>query len=35
VTVAAELGRPTADHLASQIAQLIDGRQRASGAAME
>ncbi len=35
VTVASELGRPTADHLANQIAQLIDGRQRASGAAME
>jgi hypothetical protein len=35
VTVASELGRPTADHLAGQIAQLIDGRQRAPGAAME
>jgi hypothetical protein len=35
VTVATELGRPTADHLAGQIAQLIDGRQRASGPAME
>jgi len=35
VIVASELGRPTADHLAGQIAQLIDGRQRAPGAAME
>lgn len=35
VTVARELGRPTADHLAGQIAQLIDGSQRAPGAAME
>jgi hypothetical protein len=29
VIVAAELGRPSADHLAGQIAQLIDRRQRA------
>jgi hypothetical protein len=35
VTVASELGRPTADHLAGQIAQLIGGRRRAPGAAME
>ena len=35
VVVAAELGRPSADHLADQIAQLIGGRQRAQGDAME
>jgi hypothetical protein len=35
VVVATELGRPSADHLAGQIAQLISGRQRAHGGAME
>jgi hypothetical protein len=35
VVVATELGRPSADHLAGQIAQLIGGRQRAHGGAME
>ncbi len=29
VIVASDLGRPSADHLAGQIAQLIDERQRA------
>jgi hypothetical protein len=31
VIVATELGRPSADHLAGQIAQLIDRRQPAQG----
>jgi hypothetical protein len=35
VVIASELGRPSADHLAGQIAQLIGGRQRAPGSAME
>ncbi len=35
VVVATELGRPSADHLAGQIAQLISGGQRAQGGAME
>ena len=35
VVVATELGRPSADHLAGQIAELIGGRQRAQGGAME
>lgn len=35
VVVATELGRPSADHLAGQIAQLIGGRQRAQGGEME
>jgi hypothetical protein len=35
VVVAAELGRPTADHLASQIADIISPRRGAEGAAME
>jgi hypothetical protein len=33
VVIATELGRPSADHLAGQIAQLIEGRQRAQGGA--
>ena len=35
VVVAADLGRPSADHLASQIAQLINQRRQVRGAAME
>jgi hypothetical protein len=35
VVVATELGRPTADHLASQIADVISPRRREDGAAME
>ena len=35
VVVATELGRPSADHLAGQITQLIGRRQRAQGGAME
>jgi hypothetical protein len=35
VVIAAELGRPSAEHLAGQISQLIDQRRRAPGAAME
>jgi hypothetical protein len=35
VVVANELGRPSADHLAGQISQLIDQRRRAPGGAME
>jgi hypothetical protein len=35
VIVASELGRPSADHLAGQIAQLLGGRQRAHRGAME
>ena len=35
VVVATELGRPSADHLAGQIARLLGGRQRAQGGAME
>jgi hypothetical protein len=35
VVIANELGRPSADHLASQISRLIDRRQRAQGGAME
>jgi hypothetical protein len=35
VVVATELGRPSADDLAGQIARLISPRQRAQGAAME
>ena len=35
VVVATELGRPSADHLAGQIAQLIDRPRRAQGSAME
>lgn len=35
VVVASELGRPSADHLAGQISQLIGGRRRAQGGAME
>jgi hypothetical protein len=34
VVVAAELGRPSADHLANQIAALVSPK-RAKGAAME
>jgi len=35
VVIATELGRPSADHLAGQISQLIGGRRRAQGGAME
>jgi hypothetical protein len=35
VVVASELGRPSADHLAGQISQLIDRRRRAQGGAMK
>ncbi|MHB1711465.1 MAG: hypothetical protein ACYCV7_08690 [Acidimicrobiales bacterium] len=35
VVVATELGRPSADHLAGQISQLINGRRRAQGGVME
>jgi hypothetical protein len=35
VVVATELGRPSADHLAGQISQLIDGRRRAQRGALE
>lgn len=35
VIVASELGRPSADHLAGQIAELIGPRRRAEGGAME
>jgi len=35
VVVASELGRPSADHLAGQIADLISPRRRAEGGAME
>ncbi len=35
VIVASELGRPSADHLAGQIAELISPRRRAEGGAME
>ena len=35
VVIATELGRPSADHLAGQIAQLIGRGQRAQGGAME
>jgi hypothetical protein len=35
VVVATELGRPSADHLAGQISQLIDRRRRAHQGAME
>jgi hypothetical protein len=35
VVVATELGRPSADHLAGQISQLINGHRRAQGGAME
>jgi hypothetical protein len=35
VVVASELGRPSADHLAGQISQLIGGRRRAQRGAME
>jgi hypothetical protein len=35
VIVASELGRPSADHLAGQIAALIGPRRRAEGGAME
>ena len=35
VVVATELGRPSADHLAGQITQLIGRRQRAQGGARE
>ncbi len=35
VVVASELGRPSADHLAGQIAGLLNPRRRAGGAAVE
>ena len=35
VVVASELGRPSADHLASQIGDVISPRPRAKGAAIE
>jgi hypothetical protein len=35
VIVANELGRPSADHLAGQIAELLSPTRRAPGAAME
>ncbi len=35
VVVASDLGRPSADHLAGQIADLIGPRQRAEGGAIE
>jgi hypothetical protein len=35
VIVATELGRPSADHLAAQIAQLIGGRQQAQRSTTE
>jgi hypothetical protein len=35
VVVATELGRPSADHLAGQISQLIDRRRRAQKGPME
>jgi hypothetical protein len=35
VVVATELGRPSADHLAAQIEDLIRPRRRADGGAME
>ncbi len=35
VVVASELGRPSADHLAHQIGDVISPRRRAKGAAME
>jgi hypothetical protein len=35
VIVANELGRPSADHLAAQIAELLSPSRRAPGAAME
>lgn len=35
VVIAAELGRPSADHLAAQLNELLDTRRRAKGAAIE
>ena len=35
VVVATELGRPSADHLAGQISQLINGHRRAQRGVME
>lgn len=35
VVIAAELGRPSADHLAGQLNELLATRRRAKGAAME
>jgi hypothetical protein len=35
VVIAAELGRPSADHLAAQLNELLATRRRAKGAAME
>jgi hypothetical protein len=35
VIIATELGRPSADHLAAQIADLIGSRRKAGGGAME
>jgi hypothetical protein len=35
VVVASELGRPSADHLARQIAGLLPSRRGAEGGAME
>jgi len=35
VVIAAELGRPSAEHLAGQLNELLASRRRANGAAME
>lgn len=35
VVIASELGRPSADHLAGQIAQLLSSQRKTGGGAME